>query len=325
MGKDDRVLVVADNCEDHTARIARENGADVLERNDVAQRGKGFALEYGIRSLESAPPQVVVIMDADARLGETALEKLVQDAVQHQRPVQAVYIEDPVNPGSRERWSAFAMLFKNGVRPLGLHRLGFPCLLTGSGMAFPLAILRKTTLGTANIVEDMKLGIDLAIEGHPPRLCPEARVTAQSAPHLTAVRQQRTRWEHGHVKTLLTQTPRLMLAGLFAGRPRLIGLALELSVPPLSLLAVLLGLFECVSLVNWGFGGSFLPVKLFLITVSVAIVTILLGWIRYGQQILPLNHLLLLPIYILWKIPIYLKLLVSPQRIWNRTERSEIR
>jgi cellulose synthase/poly-beta-1,6-N-acetylglucosamine synthase-like glycosyltransferase len=321
---DDRILVVADNCADETARVARENGAGVLERQNALQRGKGFALEFGMQSLEAAPPQVVVILDADARVAEGALDQLVADAAKYQRPIQAVYIENPVNAGSRERWSAFAMLFKNWVRPLGLYRLGFPCLLTGSGMAFPWEVLRKVTLGTANIVEDMKLGLDLAIAGKAPRLCPEALVTADSAPHLKAVRQQRTRWEHGHVKTLLAETPRLLLRGML-GRPKLLGLAAELSVPPLSLLAILLVFFASISLLSWSLGGSFLPFLIFSIAVALTIVTILLAWCRFGQQILPLHHLLLLPVYVLWKIPIYLKLLVSPQKTWNRTERTELR
>src|SRR5262249_21997555 len=44
----DRVLVVADNCTDDTAAIARAAGAEVLERDDPRHRGKGFALDAGI-------------------------------------------------------------------------------------------------------------------------------------------------------------------------------------------------------------------------------------------------------------------------------------
>src|SRR5882724_9015554 len=44
-----RVIVVADNCSDATGRIARECGAEVVERQDAARRGKGFALDFGIQ------------------------------------------------------------------------------------------------------------------------------------------------------------------------------------------------------------------------------------------------------------------------------------
>ena len=51
-----RVLVVADNCSDDTALLARRAGAEVIERNDVTRQGKGFALEFGIAHLSTNPP-----------------------------------------------------------------------------------------------------------------------------------------------------------------------------------------------------------------------------------------------------------------------------
>jgi len=41
-----RVVVIADNCTDETARMAREAGALVLERHDLSNRGKGYALAH---------------------------------------------------------------------------------------------------------------------------------------------------------------------------------------------------------------------------------------------------------------------------------------
>jgi cellulose synthase/poly-beta-1,6-N-acetylglucosamine synthase-like glycosyltransferase len=61
----DRLLVVADNCSDITARIASEKGAEVIERQDQENRGKGFALDFGIKFLARNPPEVVVVVDAD--------------------------------------------------------------------------------------------------------------------------------------------------------------------------------------------------------------------------------------------------------------------
>ena len=61
----DRLLVVADNCTDETAKIASMAGAEVTERNDPARRGKGYALEFGVRSLDSDPPDIVIVVDAD--------------------------------------------------------------------------------------------------------------------------------------------------------------------------------------------------------------------------------------------------------------------
>src|SRR5437588_325245 len=104
----------------------------------VHRRGKGYALDFGLRHLEADPPQIVVILDADCRMENGALAKLKREAVRTGGPVQALYLlaESRDGESRRGRLSRFAFLFKNGVRPLGLRRLGLPCLLTGTGLAF---------------------------------------------------------------------------------------------------------------------------------------------------------------------------------------------
>ena len=64
----DRLLVVADNCTDDTAVIAKAAGAEVAERHDLANIGKGYALEWGLRQLKADPPGIVAVIDADCRL-----------------------------------------------------------------------------------------------------------------------------------------------------------------------------------------------------------------------------------------------------------------
>ena len=225
LGLFDRIVVVADNCSDRTAAAAQAAGATVVERHDPARRGKGFALDHGVRFLEQNPPDVVVIVDADCLVDEGALLRLVNEAAATGRPVQAAYLmAPPIEAGFRERASAFAFQYKNLVRPLGLWRLGLPCLLTGAGMAFPWALLRGAALAHGNIVEDMQLGLDLAAAGCPPRFCPEARVRSEFPSSRKAAAGQRTRWEHGHLQTLLRQAPRLAAAALLRRRLDLLGL-----------------------------------------------------------------------------------------------------
>src|SRR5580698_973772 len=51
----DRLLVVADNCTDQTAAVARDAHAEVTERNEPTKRGKGYALDWGMQHLVSDP------------------------------------------------------------------------------------------------------------------------------------------------------------------------------------------------------------------------------------------------------------------------------
>lgn len=320
----DRILVVADNCTDQTAGVARAHGARVVERTDPDHRGKGYALDYGLRSLDSDPPEVVVIVDADCALMPGALDCLVRSAAASGRPMQAEYLlEVPPAAGIKAPLSAFAFLVKNLVRPRGLDRLGLPCLLTGTGMAFPWSVLRhEANLASGNIVEDMQMGLDLAIAGWPPAFCSGARVLSELPTNDKAAFTQRTRWEHGHLQTLLSNVPRLVSAALWQRRLDLLGLALELAVPPLSMLvlvsAAALGMLTLAALL----GASPWP-ALALGGVGIAFALALLAaWARFGRGLVPLATLLSAPLYIVWKVPMYLAFLGKREKAWVRTERA---
>lgn len=270
--------------------------------------------------MESAPPDVVVLIDADCQVQPGAIDRLVAQAWQTGRPVQAVYLLHPP-PGASVlgQLSAFAFRLKNLIRPLGLSRLGLPCLLTGAGMAFPWPLLQKADLASGNIVEDMQLGLDLACAGFPPSLCPLARVDSVLPSGPQAANQQRTRWEHGHLRTLLTQTPRLLLAALVTRRPSLLALALELSVPPLSLLVLL---YAATWLLWCAWPSS--PAAVVLASSGLAAaLAMLAAWARFGRSCLPFTSLLAAPFYVLGKVPRFLSFLIRPQRAWIRTAREK--
>ena len=322
----DRVVVVADNCSDGTATAAHDAGAEVAERADADRRGKGFALDFGIGHLSADAPDIVVVVDADCELGPGALDALVRQAATTDRPAQGIYlIGTGQEPDPRRRLSAFAVLLKNEIRPRGLDRLGMPCLLTGTGMSFPFPVLRAANLGTGNIVEDMKLGADLAMAGFAPRLCPAARLIGAAAPDRKSAIQQRTRWEHGHIQTMVTQAPRLLLAGLVRMRPRLVALGLELAVPPLSLLFTSWALLMAGCLLWWQLNeGSWVPAAVLGGVAILSGLSVFMAWVKFGRSMLPLSTLLVAPVYIAWKLPIYLKMLGSREKAWVRTERGRL-
>lgn len=318
----DRLVVVADNCTDETAAIARQQGAIVIERHDPERRGKGYALDFGIRYLETAPPDVVVMMDADCIAQPGTIQHIAQLALQHQRPVQAVYLmEQPAQPSPKSAVSALAFLVKNLVRPTGLHRLDFPCLLTGTGMAFPWRVIQASPLASGNLVEDMQLGLDLAIAGSPPLLCEDALVIGNLPQQTKAATTQRTRWEHGHLKTLLTQVPTLLKAGIAQRRLDLVAIALDLAVPPLSLLVLLWAVCLALTAALVWQGATVLPLKLLLLQGGLLLGAIATAWAHFGRETISPQQFAAIPLYIFWKIPLYLAFLVRPQTKWVRTQR----
>ena len=318
----DRIVVVADNCNDSTATVAREAGVEVIERFNAELRGKGFALEAGVRYLEQNPPEVVVVFDADCELGPNALRTLVRECDSVQRPVQARYLMRlPQFPGPEASVSTFAFLVKNWVRPRALFGLKLPVLLTGTGMAFPWRLIRNAPLGSSEIVEDLALGLHFTRLGVGPVFSEEAHVWSKLPNDPKAAVQQRTRWEHGYLGSILRDVPRLLVDGLRTGRPALILVALDLMVPPLALLAIVSAFaLVCIFLValltqNWG------PFLLLLGAGLFAGLGISVAWFRFARELIPPSVLFSIPGYVLGKLNIYKRFLTNRQTEWVRTQR----
>jgi cellulose synthase/poly-beta-1,6-N-acetylglucosamine synthase-like glycosyltransferase len=318
----DRLLVVADNCLDETADIACAAGAQVIERSDTTRRGKGYALDFGVRHLGTDAPEVVVIVDADCQVAAGALDRLARRCVRSGRPVQALYLMyAPNGAGFKTRIAQFAWIVKNQIRPLGLHRLGLPCQLMGTGMAFPWSCLAARSLATGHLVEDLKLGIDLARAGMPPLFCPEALVTSAFPISGEGVRAQRTRWEHGHLGIILSEAPRLLLDSLVRLSPPLLALALDVSVPPLALLTLLVLGVWFASILLYHFTSVVFPLLISSGALGMLALAVLLSWASYGRRIVSLGDLAFLVFYALAKVPLYAKFIVARQLDWVRSKR----
>jgi cellulose synthase/poly-beta-1,6-N-acetylglucosamine synthase-like glycosyltransferase len=323
LGPEDRLIIVADNCSDETADRAREAGASVIERSDPSNRGKGFALAFGVEHLAADPPDVVIVIDADCRVSSGAVERLAREAFALGRPVQADYlIEPPPDPAPLAVVSGFALLVRNRVRPSGLARIGMPCNLVGSGMSLPWELMRRARATGDNLVEDLAMSFDLALQGFPARYCPDARVTSTLPERDEAAEEQRRRWEHGQMATLIENVPRLFFAGLARRRPELVALGLDLGVPPLALLCLLMLGMLGVSGLGLVLGLSALPLQLLLGCGALMTLGVRGAWLKYGLALFPPRYVLSVPVYLLWKIPLYLSFLGgSRQRAWVRTER----
>ena len=340
----DRLVVIADNCTDKTAVIAkrcceeyidklhsqsevpvlpnsgkapseRPFGVIIVERNDRDSErwGKGYALDYGLRSIEGDPPDVVVMIDADCIVEQGTIERIASVAASSSRPVQATYLMKPPlkNPKPTHSISALAFMVKNLVRPRGLAQLGLPCLLTGSGMAFPWSVIASAPLASGNIVEDMQLGIDLAIAGHPPVFYQDAEVSAFFSEKPKDDEPGKQRWIHGYLMTLLTQSPRLLKSAVQQRRFDLLALALELCVVPLSLLVMIWVVVMGGALVAGTKGASWIPAIVLAIEGFLIFISVIGAWAKFGRSYLSLLTLLAVPFFILWKIPIFLKFLIE--------------
>jgi cellulose synthase/poly-beta-1,6-N-acetylglucosamine synthase-like glycosyltransferase len=323
LGPNDRLLVIADNCQDDTASVARACGAEVLERQHASLRGKGHALAFGVDALRDTPPDVVVVVDADCQVSAGGIQAIAQRCVQTQCPVQMLdLMVAPQGAGLRTRMLAFAWLVKNQVRPLGSFRLGRACHLMGTGMALPWELAASARLATGHLAEDMQLGVDLAIAGRPTQFLATAHVTSVFPLDAAVARTQKTRWEHGHLQTLAQELPRLLSA--FVRRPRAatLVLAMDLVIPPLALYFVTVVISQPLFLL--GYGSGFVPAAAALLALSSAMalaLAITLAWLRYARQLLSMHELLTVPLYAAWKLPVYVAYFLNRKSGWTRTAR----
>jgi cellulose synthase/poly-beta-1,6-N-acetylglucosamine synthase-like glycosyltransferase len=320
----DRLLVVADNCTDDTATVAVSGGAEVTVRSDPTKIGKGYALDWGLNYLAPSPPGIVIMIDADCRPAERVVDSLASVCEQAQRPVQALYLMT-TSEGSKinHQVAEFAWRVKNWVRPLGLQALGLPCQLMGSGMAFPWTVIRLVELSSGLIVEDLKLGLDLAGAGYAPLFCPSAVITSDFPSSAEGAIDQRKRWEHGQVGLIRTTAIPRLIQAIRRRDLNLAALVLDLLVPPLSLFLVM------ISTVAMGTGLTILvglTATAFAISLGCLVAVtfaVIVAWILRGRDVLPAKSLALVPSYLVTKFRLYIAAVLGERvSLWARADRS---
>ncbi|MDQ2996849.1 MAG: glycosyltransferase family 2 protein [Chloroflexota bacterium] len=315
------IHVIADNCTDQTAGLARANGAIAHERVDDERRGKGYALQWLMQQLEAsaAPHDAVLILDADSIISPNFLTVMDARLARGERAIQAYYaVRDP-----QSSWSAslrsVALAALHYLRPLGRMPLGGSAGLKGNGMVFAAEILREYQW-TASLTEDIEYHMALILGGHRVTFAPDAIVWAEMPSSLQAARTQNVRWERGRQEMLRQYVPRLLRAALARRSFLLFDAAVEQIIPPFSLVAAasVLSLVAAVAL------QSMPAVLLGVFLLLGQAVYILTGLWLSGAPKKVYQALLYAPIFIVWKVWLYLRVLIGLDRKdWTRTARND--
>jgi hypothetical protein len=232
------VIVIADNCGDDTAAVARAAGATVWERSAPEARGKGQALAWAIERLWRERPDVemVAIVDADCLASPNLLSAFDERLRGGAAAAQASY--DVANPESSPaaalRCAGFALMHR--VRPRGRAALGLSADLFGTGMAFRAATLREHPWRSFSVTEDAEYHLALVEAGERVAYVADARVESPMPTTDRAAREQQLRWESGNAALARRSVARLVRDGLRRRDPQRLHAGLEQLVPPQSVL-----------------------------------------------------------------------------------------
>ncbi len=233
------VLVVADNCDDATAAVARAAGATVWGRDAAEEQrgGKGAALEWGIsRVLRERAVDAVAIVDADCAASSNLLAALAGGLESAPAAQASNVVANPETPVAALRFAGFALM--NTARPLGKQALGLSSGLFGTGMAFKTDWLAEHPWRASGLAEDAEYHLAVVRAGGRAAFCPTGSVSSpMPATHADAASQQR-RWEGGRLE-LAGSIGSVWTDGLRRRDPVRLHAAAEMLVPPQSLLAAL--------------------------------------------------------------------------------------
>ena len=313
-----RILVIADNCTDGTAAVARAAGAEVLVREDRERRGKGYALAYAFgRSLADGVAQAIVVVDADTLVSKNLLSAFAVRFARGAAVVQADYGVRNPESSWRTRLMTIALAAFHGVRSTARERLGLSCGLRGNGMGFSRTVIQRHPPGAFSIVEDLEYGLQLGYAGVRVEYVDEATVLGYMAVSNSAAQTQRRRWERGRQALVRQHVPQLVKQAWRMRDVRLVDLALDLLVPPLGQLAVAAVIGLAVS----GFAG--LPVATVLWSAALAGIAlyVLRGWALSGVGLAGLADLMWAPVYVAWKLMLRVTDKGREPKEWERTIR----
>lgn len=305
------VFVIADNCTDETAQLARRAGARVLERQ--GNPGKGQGLHEALELLLQENWDAFLVMDADSHLHEETLSAVNDALITGSSALQIRYGVLNPNQSIRTRAMELSTASFNAMRPLGKAALGLSAGINGNGFCLTRETVQRVPYLAHSIVEDIEYHMLLLKAGIRVDFLDQVWVKAQMPIGGRGSTVQRVRWERGRLITIRNYAPELFKS-LLQGHSRSLDGLIDVLMPPVSL--VFLCLMPALFL-----GNSiqriitYAGLLIFLLHYSIA------AW-RYGSIS---NFILLLgyiPWYVVWKTWVVITSLLTEKKLpWIRTDR----
>lgn len=213
------VYVVADNCTDNTAEIARKCGAFVYERFDSVNVGKGYALNYVLNKISEKYGEdyydSYFVFDADNVLDPHYIEEM-NKTFSSGYDILTSY-RNSKNYGDNWISAGYALWFLRESKFLNNSRmlLDTSCAISGTGFMFSKKIAKRLKGWKYYLLtEDIEFTVDHVINGYKIGYCKNAVIYDEQPTKFSQSVRQRMRWSKGYFQVLCNYGSK-MLKGMF--------------------------------------------------------------------------------------------------------------
>ncbi|MBR1654349.1 MAG: glycosyltransferase family 2 protein [Clostridia bacterium] len=208
------IYVIADNCTDNTAQIAKDAGAIVYERFDEKHKTKGYALQWFLQQKieEDAPYDAFCIFDADNIVDKNFLKAMNKKLNQGEDVVQGY--RDIKNPSDSWITAGYAIFYwtMNRFYHLARYNLGLSPLINGTGFMVKFDVVKPDGWQTKTLTEDIEFSLKRIIAGKKLGWATDAIVYDEQPVGFKQSWSQRSRWTVGHIQCLKEYTKPLAVA-----------------------------------------------------------------------------------------------------------------
>ena len=314
------VVVIADNCSDATARLARDYDVTVLERSEPELAGKPHAIAWALQQMHLKEWDAIVIVDADSVVapdfaaGLAALGKLNDLVFQ---PNNLVLNE-------LETW----LTRLGGLLGRSMFQVRYP-LKQSAGLNCPIAngmgigtnILIRYGWQSVSVTEDSELYVVYTEAGVPIRHASKANIYSQESRSLADAGIQRRRWLAGRIRIVREWGLRVMRSPCIGWHQKLdIFVEIALSNPVLHFIAATFAAFLSILLLP-GRGGNFLAL-LSVLSLCGRLIETIIALVRHPQPWRTVFAFVMLPVYAVWRIWVAAATLLTLQDgTWQRSAR----
>ncbi len=208
------IYVIADNCTDNTAKVAREAGAIVYERFDETKKTKGYALNWFLQQKikEDAPYDAFFVFDADNIVDKNFITNMNRKLCQGEDVVQGY--RDIKNPSDNWITAGYAIFYWQMHRfyHLARYNLGLSPLLNGTGFMVKFDVIKPQGWNTKTLTEDIEFSLKRIIKGKKLGWATDAIVYDEQPTGFKQSWSQRSRWTVGHMQCIKEYTKDLAIA-----------------------------------------------------------------------------------------------------------------